>query len=262
MGQNISYSAMEVPGATSVYIQRPGGCCPEKAVWNPQKPPELNMIPDAAWQQFSQEVQTAVNNMGDEQMALWGAGFGWLPGSIMMHMGGIHWILAVLGFLLLIAGIVLPNVMRCQIVNKCIEQDQKIKQAIAQLQTQCQLSIEYKTMFTECCRPKGSQPMRMISFASPMMMMPMGAGMVGPAVAVAAPAQMLAVTVPPGSGPGTQLQIQTQQGPMNVIVPPGIESGGTFQVQMPTAPVAMAQPVQAQPAGVQGGVVQGQPVKQ
>lgn len=254
MGHNISYSAVEIPGATSIYIQRPGGCCPERAMWNPQKPPELHMVPDAAWQTFSQQVHAAVSGMLDEQAALWAAGFGWAPGTILIHMARLHWILFIVGALLLIAGIAGPNMYRCQVNSKNQQQDHLINQAIAELQPHCpSLTIQYRTMYTECCRPKGSQPLRMISLSPMMMMMPMGysGSAVGQAIQVASPlTQMMTVTVPPGVGPGQQLQIQTEQGPMSVVVPQGVAGGSQFQVQVPVSQVVQAVP--ANPAVVQG----------
>ena len=55
-----------------------------------------------------------------------------------------------------------------------------------------------------------------------------------------------AVTVPPGAGPGQQLNVRAPTGEtLTVIIPPGMYPGSQFMVPLPQRPVPAA-PVQAQ----------------
>ena len=46
------------------------------------------------------------------------------------------------------------------------------------------------------------------------------------------PTVLLSVMCPMGTGPGQQLRIETEQGPMEVTVPDGVEPGDTFEAEI------------------------------
>mmetsp|Transcript_10855 Transcript_10855/g.25231 ORF Transcript_10855/g.25231 Transcript_10855/m.25231 type:complete len:221 (-) Transcript_10855:143-805(-) len=68
---------------------------------------------------------------------------------------------------------------------------------------------------------------------------------------VAQPAStMMSITVPAGCGPGSILQIQGPNGPLNITVPPNVGPGATLQVDTggAPAPAPAPAPVMAAPA--------------
>eukprot|EP00746_Dinoflagellata_sp_MGD_P050619 gnl/MRDRNA2_/MRDRNA2_226761_c0_seq1.p1 gnl/MRDRNA2_/MRDRNA2_226761_c0~~gnl/MRDRNA2_/MRDRNA2_226761_c0_seq1.p1 ORF type:complete len:194 (-),score=29.56 gnl/MRDRNA2_/MRDRNA2_226761_c0_seq1:614-1114(-) len=152
---------------------------------------------------------------------------GWMLGLIVGSLGEAIEILGLLGFIIMIAGCGIPCCCCQKIASHNQQQDEMIRRAIAELQPQCTgVNIQYKTVYTDCCNGDDGKPGRNIVFAPAVMLNPIG--MVGQPVAVAS---TLAVQVPPGSQPGSQIQVQTPKGPMNVTVPQGVNPGDIFQVQ-------------------------------
>ena len=81
------------------------------------------------------------------------------------------------------------------------------------------MRVEYRTAWTGFCKPKHARTARVLAFV--------------PAGAVSIPGQSIMVTVPPGAGPGQQLQVQTPQGIQTATIPPGV--GGARAKLHPSA---------------------------
>eukprot|EP00618_Florenciella_parvula_P008223 CAMPEP_0119532182 /NCGR_PEP_ID=MMETSP1344-20130328/45753_1 /TAXON_ID=236787 /ORGANISM="Florenciella parvula, Strain CCMP2471" /LENGTH=273 /DNA_ID=CAMNT_0007572627 /DNA_START=158 /DNA_END=974 /DNA_ORIENTATION=- len=96
----------------------------------------------------------------------------------------------------------------------------------------------------------GSEPSYQPVVAQPVISQPVMA-QPQPVAQVAQPAStMMSITVPAGCGPGSILQIQGPNGPLNITVPPNVGPGATLQVDTggAPAPAPAPAPVMAAPA--------------
>merc|ERR1712007_28 len=94
-----------------------------------------------------------------------------------------------------------------------------IHQACADLATSTsgQVTVQYRTQYVGCCRPRQTQPFRAIAISP-------------------AAGQMMQVQIPQGSSPGQTMQVQGPSGQtIQVQIPPGATSGQVIHVQLPAA---------------------------
>jgi hypothetical protein len=103
--------------------------------------------------------------------------------------------------------------------------------------------VEYRTAWTGFCKPKHARTARIVAFV------PTGAVSIPGQRSIpgqsSIPVQNIMVTVPPGAGPGQQLQVQTPQGIQTATIPPGVGPGQNFILQ-PGPPVVQTQVIQVQ----------------
>jgi len=184
-----------------------------------------------------------------------------------------------LGLLILVAGLMMPNppmIMRIihvpffflafvvfitlnSIMKPANQQiDEKI-QALCRRYSDGAVQLQYVTLFTGVCKPKGAQTYRSL-WVSPAG--GMGGGMGQPAFgqpmqpalqAVAPPAgTMMQVTCPAGCKAGDTVAIMAPNGQqVQVQIPMGVAPGQNFNVQLPAAPpVVAATVVSAVPVGM------------
>ena len=117
--------------------------------------------------------------------------------------------------------------------------DRKI-QALCQRYSDGAVTLQYVTMYTGLCTPKGTMPYRSLWVSPGGGGGTMGQPMVGQPVAQAVVPQagtQMAVTCPPGCGAGDTVAIATPSGQqVQVQIPTGVVAGQVFNVQLPAAP--------------------------
>ena len=94
------------------------------------------------------------------------------------------------------------------------------------------MTVEYRTAWTSCFKPKGARTARIIAFV--------------PSGGVQIPSQTIMVQVPPGAVAGQTLQVQTPQGIQMATIPSGVSAGQTFTFTAGAPQVVQAQVVQVE----------------
>ena len=117
--------------------------------------------------------------------------------------------------------------------------DRKIE-ALCQRYSDGAVTLQYVTMYTGVCKPKGTLTYRSLWVSPGGGGGTMGQAMVRQPVAQAVVPQagtLMAVTCPPGCGAGDTVAIATPSGQqVQVQIPTGVVAGQVFNVQLPAAP--------------------------
>jgi len=234
------------PGGV-VKVVQDGQFC--KATWESSgRPPAAvqHLIPDSVWQTFDKQVTSTVAGMKDERLPFLLL-IVTVPGFIALAVlsssssesrssnsssrssssssSSLYMLLFPLNFLFMFAFLAL----RYWVVTVNNQADQEIRRACQAMAGQTGLNVEYRSQHTGVCKSKHARLFRGVAISP--------AGAIGMAMGA-----MMAVQVPPGAGPGTQVQVQAPDGQtLQVSVPAGVGPGQTFQVQVP----ARVQVVQA-----------------
>jgi hypothetical protein len=231
MGNFYSYPDSVPPGGELLFVQRHKECCPPPMEFRHAKPFCLGSLPDQQWNVFQEKVQGICSRYRNEIMSFWPLGL------FVLVMVPWEMVARELGFIRVVGAVVVMGLfigMRLWIAGENEKLDHEIRSACAEFTASSGCAAEYRTAYTNCCRPKHAKPFRAIAFTPVGGLVPVGT-------------QMISVTVPPGAPPGSTLQIQTPDGQMmNVQVPPGVREGQIFHVQPPPPQVVQATVVQAQ----------------
>ena len=263
MGNHYSFQPPP-PGTVVIDIQPSAACCAEKS-WHPmRKPVSAAAMPEQRWQEFSSRMGELVSQFKQDQKALFGLLF--IPIGLIVLLAlqpqgrgesedrSVIWDIIHVPFMFLAVGVTLGFSMTMRSQNEQI--DHKIEQLCREF-SDATVTLQYMTMFTGQCKPKGAREWRAL-WVSPggggmqamgMQSVPMGMPQMAQAVPMQSAAVTMQVTCPAESGAGDQIQINTPSGPMMVVVPAGVRAGMPFEVNVPAA-VPAAVPIVSQAAVV------------
>jgi len=223
------------PGGSTLVLMDPRDCIETKPkITSKQKPSCLSMLGDAQWNEWMGKLQHYVNQYFHELLP-----FVFLPiaflaigGTLAAHAAGVdimHYGAGV--FLLAFFGILVGRLI---ISSKNQGLDEEIHQLCGELtlMTSGTVTVEYRTAWTSCCKPKYARTARIIAFV--------------PSGGVQIPSQTIMVQVPPGAVAGQTLQVQTPQGIQMATIPSGVSAGQTFTFTAGAPQVVQAQVVQVE----------------
>lgn len=242
------------PGTTQIDTE-PAECCSsvpcKQRLWDDQAPKPLGAAawPDSRWRDFSSEMGTLVRTYKKDGYAAFA--FLLFPIGIFIMLASFAIpdppvIMRVIHVPFIILGILIFIVISSHVKPANQAVDRKIEE-LCRRYSDGHVTLQYVTMFTGVCKPKGAQTYRSL-WVSP------GGGST-PVMAVGQPMvpagmQTMSVTCPAGCKAGDSVAITTPSGQqMQVQIPTGVVEGQAFHVQVPAAPpVAVATVVTAVPA--------------
>jgi len=245
MGIGSSVDLSVPPGGSTIILMDPQECIQTKPSFKTTQKPLCLSISDSQWNEWIGQLSKIVSSYWNEMLPFMFAPIAFLAifGTFGAQMAGVEvpayalFPVVLLIFLTIFGG-------RFVVVSKNQALDAEIHNLCAQLSsTAGSVRVEYRTAWTGFCKPKRTRTVRLVAFV------PTGAVSIPGQRSIPAqssiPVQNIMVTVPPGAGPGQQLQVQTPQGIQTATIPPGVGPGQNFILQ-PGPPVVQTQVIQVQ----------------